>query len=595
MDVFIANARVRLSDSDLLGEGGEARVYRVGDQAVKLFHSPSALKAEKLAKFPRGLPREVIAPRETVHDARGNVIGYAMPAVLGHEELARLASRRWREGAVSNARVLELFDALRSLLERLHAAGVVVGDLNDGNVLFDRGLALIDADSMQYAGLPCIVGHERTLAPELYGVDLTRVPAFSAATDAYAWNVLLFSSLLYVHPYGGVHPKLPTLLRRAEARHSVLEPDVTFPKSAVHFRVLPDEALHHFARVFGRDGERSMPGFSMQWTKCQCGLEHARSACPDCQRRGPAAARQAIRSNGRCSARTMFSTTGRVLEAALQGGLRYVYEEGGVVRREDGSLVLDGPAPVGTRFAIAGASTWVADRLGRVTRVQNGRVAERASTGVRGTVPVMTGTYRLEQEWIVEHATGARIGQVLEGQTWLWSSERLGLGLYRAGDFTHVFLLERGRAGLKWGQAAFPALTKRSSAAASGKSCLSPFQRGRLVDASCVFDDGHALLSATREQDGRETSELWLFNAAGQLLGSGEGHGRGRALLGGRVVCATDQGLLSLKNDGGVLVQGTLFTDTEPFVGAGDELLAQPDGSLVVVGHQEIVQLSLSP
>ncbi len=561
MDVFIANARVRLNDSDVLGEGGEARVYRAGDQAVKLFHAPSALKAEKLARFPRGLPREVIAPRTTVHDARGTVIGYAMPAVLGHEELARLSSRRWREGAVSNARVLELFDALRSLLERLHAAQVVVGDLNDGNVLFDRGLALIDADSMQYAGLPCIVGHERTLAPELYGVDLTRAPAFTAATDAYAWNVLLFSSLLYVHPYGGVHPKLPTLLRRAEARHSILEPDVTFPKCAVHYRVLPDEALHHFARVFGRDGERSMPGFSMQWTKCQCGLEHARSACPDCQRRGPAAARQAIRSNGRCSARTMFSTPGRILEAALQGGLRYVYEEGGVVRREDGSVVLDGPAPVGARFAIAGASTWVADRLGRVTRVQNGRVAERASTGVRGTVPVMTGTYRLEQEWIVEHATGARIGQVLEGQTWLWSGDRLGLGLYRVGDFTHVFLLERGR----------------------------------LVEASCVFDDGHALLSATWEQDGRETSELWLFNAAGQLLGSGEGHGRGRALLGGRVVCATDQGLLSLKNDGGVLVQGTLFTDTEPFVGAGDELLAQPDGSLVVVGHQEIVQLSLSP
>ena len=38
MDVFFANTRVRLKDSDLLGEGGEARVFRWKDKAVKIFH-----------------------------------------------------------------------------------------------------------------------------------------------------------------------------------------------------------------------------------------------------------------------------------------------------------------------------------------------------------------------------------------------------------------------------------------------------------------------------------------------------------------------------------------------------------------------------
>ena len=95
--------------------------------------------------------------------------------------------------------------------------------------------------------------------------------------------------------------------------------------------------------------------------------------------------------------------------------------------------------------------------------------------------------------------------------------------------------------------------------------------------------------------DGRETHELWLFNAAGQLLASGPAKGRGHALLSGRVVTATDQGLLSMKIDSGVLVEGTLFTDSEPFVSAGDELHAQPDGSLIVAGHRELIQLSLSP
>jgi len=582
MNVFLGGTRIRLSDADLLGEGGEARVYRYGDQAIKLFHAPSQLKAEKLAKFPRGLPAEVVAPRGTVHDERGAVIGYAMPAVLGHEELARLSSRKWREGAVSNARVLDLFGAAAAVLQRLHAAGVVVGDLNDGNVLFDRGLAFIDSDSMQFSGLPCIVGHEKTLDPSLYGVDLTAAPRFTPGTDWYAWNVLLFSSLLYVHPFGGVHPKLPTLLRRAQARHSVLKPDVAFPKSAVHWRVLPDDVLQHFSRVFD-GGERGVPGaLRMDWTKCSCGLEHARAACPDCRTRGPAAARQALRNHGRCRALSLFTTTGRVLEAALHGGLRYVYEENGVVRREDGSLVLDGPAPAGTRFAISGASTWIADRRGRLTRMCGGRVAERAQTGLRGTAPVLTDRYRLEQEWIVDHLTGARVGQILEGQTGLWSGSRLGLGFYRAGDVTHVFLLHAGKAGL---------VPARHIPGGRGPVVE---LRGRLVEASCVFDDGHALLSAVTEHDGKESHELWLFNAAGQRLATGAARARHHALLGGRVVCATDAGLLSLRADSGVLVEGTLFTDTEPFVGAGDELLPQPDGSLIVVGPKEIVQLSLS-
>ena len=108
--------------------------------------------------------------------------------------------------------------------------GALVGDFNEGNVLF-RGATpfLIDADSMQFDGLPCCVGHEKFLDPRLYGVDLTRAPRFDPGTDWYAWSVLLFSSLLYVHPFGGIHKKFATPLRRAEARYSVLRPDVTYP------------------------------------------------------------------------------------------------------------------------------------------------------------------------------------------------------------------------------------------------------------------------------------------------------------------------------------------------------------------------------
>ncbi len=133
-----------------------------------------------------------------------------------------------------NARVMALFRSLHATVKALHARSVVVGDLNDGNVVVTTGADadafVIDADSMQLGGLPCAVAHERFLDPRLYGTSLVDGPAFSVDNDRYAFRVLLFQSLLGVHPYGGTHPKLPTLLRRAEARHTILRDDVIVPR-----------------------------------------------------------------------------------------------------------------------------------------------------------------------------------------------------------------------------------------------------------------------------------------------------------------------------------------------------------------------------
>jgi len=633
MELFLEQKKVRVTDADLLGEGGEARVYRHHDLALKVFHRVDAAKAQKLEKFPRGLPSAVVGPVGLLWNAKGELAGYAMPAVKGAEEFARLSQRRWREGAVSNTSVQQLFANLAGVLGDVHRAGVVVGDFNDGNVLF-RGEQpfLIDADSMQFAGLPCSVGHERFLDPRLYGVDLAAAPRFEPGSDWYAWSVLLFSSLLYVHPFGGIHKKHGTPLRRAEARVSVLRKDVAYPRHAVHFGVLPDEALAWFEAVFEKDERSPAPPqvLGLKWSTCACGVSHARAVCPECQTLGPASVRQAIRSQGRCTARTVFRTTGRILAAAMRGGLRYVYEEGGVVRREDGTpvavhpesaertavhpesaertavhpesaertavhpersrgmshLSATEPARAGTRFFIAGASTWIADATGAVTRTENGRAVERTSTGLRNTVPVFAASssvaYRTEADWLVDEVTGSRIGQILEGQTWMWAGERLGFGFYRAGNFTAGFLTTPGRAGLR--------------------EVKLPHLKGRLVEADAVFDEAHVLLSCVLEVDGRETTFLFLFAADGTLVADASGprsermfaNAHGRALLHGRVVAATDEGLLSLKVDGGRLVEGTLFADTEPFVSAGDELYPQPDGSLYAVGTREVLQLTLS-
>ncbi len=208
MDVWLSNARVRLTDANLLGEGGEARVYRSGDRAVKIFHAPSAVKAQKLAAFPRHLPPEVVAPGEPARDRSGTVIGYAMPAVLGHEELARLSNRRWREGRGylrTATKVSTLFSRLATVLSRLHGAGVVVGDLNDGNVLFAPGTAQGSRSStptrmQSSAGSPARSRTSARSTPRSDGraLDFTRRRPIGTRG-----NVLLFSSPALCPPLRG--------------------------------------------------------------------------------------------------------------------------------------------------------------------------------------------------------------------------------------------------------------------------------------------------------------------------------------------------------------------------------------------------------
>ncbi len=590
MNVVLEGKRVTLDDSMLLGEGGEARVYRLGPRALKVFHTPGADKARKLAAFPRGLPRHVVSPEALLFDGRGRVVGYAMAALDAATDAIRLSQRRFREGIVSSQDVTAIFRHAWLTLCALHHAGVVVGDLNDGNVLWrNKEAFFIDADSMQITGFPCTVAHERFLDPRLYGVDLAKAAALSAGSDWFAFAVLLFQSLLYVHPYGGIHPAYPTLLRRAEARVSVLGEGVTLPKAAVSPRVLPDALCHWFSQVFDRDERGPMPAElleTLRWHRCACGLEHARPACPDCASTHGVVV-ELLRHHGRCRARRIFHTPGRLLAARVQRGLRYAYEEAGVVRREDASLVFSGALTPELHLALAEDSTWLG--LGeKLVRVERGQPVERAETARAPLGPGFAAAqhtlFRIEADWLVDHATGERLGRVAGGRTMVACGSSLGLCLWRAGHAAFASLFAPGRAGLR--EVRLPI-------------------SGRIVDLDVVFDQRHALLSLHLEHAGARTAAVFLLDDAGRIVGRRTGRPdespilaacAGKALLGGRALLATDEGLVALRVDAptGTLVEGTLYADTRPFVAAGVDLLPGPSGSVYVVTTRDITQLELA-
>lgn len=595
--VYVGKKAVRLDDRDLLGEGGEGRVYRAGGRAIKVFLAPTAERAKKLLAFPAQLPPSVIGPLELCTDRAGDVVGYAMRRLDGAVDAHRLAHRVWREGAMRSAEVLRIWRELSAAIAQLHARGLVVGDLNDGNVVLTHETAgwtpwLIDADSMQLPGHPCVVAHERFLDPRLYGVDLARTCALSKESDWYALAVLAFASLLFVHPFGGTHPSHPTMLRRAEARHSVLRGDVKLPASSLRPDVLPDDALSWFLEVFERDVRAPLPSrlFDARFRACSCGLEHARTSCPACTAR--VLVRPTVRARGRLRATTVFRPArGAIVAAAAHGRLEHAHVEEGVLRREEGDAIATSALGPLHLVRVAGSSTWLGtDR--RITRYVHGRAAESIPVpAVHGELAADAGPCGLVHvagDALVRAIDGTRIGQVLEGQTRVRVGAALGFAFYRAGAITVSFVFDTKRGPLR--QVALPSVLNLE---------------GRLVDWSAAFDDRHVLVTFVTEESGRIVHAAHLVDDKGELVATERGAPgaspvlaslRGKCLAGGAVMCATDDGLVLVRPDRArrAFVPVRSFADARDLVSPDDELLVGPGGSLYVISHDEIVHLSFT-
>jgi DNA-binding helix-hairpin-helix protein with protein kinase domain len=207
---------------ELIGKGGEGTVYGVDGKstlAVKIFHK-TPLAPESLAKFQamiayRTVDLGVVAawPRSIVYSGHANeACGILTPRVNGARHLHELYSAFTRRRHFPQARWHHLVLAARNVaaaFDKLHAAGIVVGDVNQGNVLVDEAMRVrfIDCDSFQIQAndrtFHCPVGTPHFTPPELHGVKLRDVRR-SVDNDRFGLAVLIFH-LLFVgrHPFAG--------------------------------------------------------------------------------------------------------------------------------------------------------------------------------------------------------------------------------------------------------------------------------------------------------------------------------------------------------------------------------------------------------
>lgn len=615
--VQIAGRSVRLKADQIIGQGGEATIYQIDPGTVlKLYKTPTdpdyamnpALQQaaaarlgdqqRKLPAFPTGLPPEVVAPSELVR-VGGDIIGFTMPYISGMEVLMQYGLRTWCEAnGIDTNQTISIFRELHTVVRHLHRLGVVVGDFNDLNVLTDgRTLRLVDADSMQFGGFICRTFTGRFLDPLLAGVtQLVPVRPHNQNSDWYAYFVMLIQSLLHVGLYGGVHrPTAGTRFQhddRVLQRITLLHPDVLYPKPARAFAILPDELQAYFQAVTEHDRREAFPLKlldNLRFTTCLlCGNLHARPTCPQCQ--APGRVHQTVTIRGQVTARRVFRTSGKIVQAAVQHGqLLYLYEERCVLYREGSNRLMDATLSPELRFRLRGTDTLIAHGNVLLIVASDGTVSRHVADCYLGRLP-MFDTNADDFFWLQDGQLrqSARLGSlylgdVLSGQTLFWVGEQLGFGLYRAGQLVRGFVFHPGRRGLN-DQVKLGAI------------------RGQLVDATCSLSEDYAWFFTTTQEDGTLMHRVRVIKADGSVVAeqsatAGEdtwlgGGIRGHMAVGHSLFAATDDGLVRVTCHQSRVEVEREFPDTEPFVHANVRLMPG-SGGIYVVSTNDITLLTI--
>ncbi|MBS9385956.1 MAG: TonB family protein [Dolichospermum sp. BR01] len=210
----------------LLGEeianSGEAKIWRTNQKGylAKIYHSPTPERVQKLAVMIAHPPTEPNShlhhvsfawPKSALKNAQGDCVGFLMPEIKDGKELIDVYNpqRRKQLKLEIDWRFLHT-TALNivSIIEALHAAGYVLGDIKPQNILVNnRALpSIIDTDSFQVKNPKngkvyyCLVGSEGYTPPELIEKDFDRIEQ-TEVHDRFRLGVIIYQLL-----FGGNNP-----------------------------------------------------------------------------------------------------------------------------------------------------------------------------------------------------------------------------------------------------------------------------------------------------------------------------------------------------------------------------------------------------
>ncbi|AHB41602.1 TPA: hypothetical protein DIC40_07530 [Patescibacteria group bacterium] len=599
-----------------MGNGNVAKIYRQSNdpyytqspEEQQAAHVRISMHQKKLTMFPRGLESNIISPRELLTDKQGLVVGYTMPFITGAETLLTYGDIHYRESMnISNNEIRDIFVNLHKTLKSLHNHGIVIGDFNDLNTLIkNQQVYMIDTDSYQFGSFMSTMYTEKFVDPLICDIITKGKESFWTMTknhnplgDWYAFSALLFKTLLFVDPYGGIYKPKDSTKRikqqlRAHHRINVFNPEVVYPKHAYPYNVLTDDMIHYFKNLFDKDNRGEFPIKlleDMHWQRCPvCGLEYATSHCPICTVGVKIFAPVAV--SGNVQMHEIFHTDGVILFVTLENNkLMYLYHQDNGYKRENSEIVMKGELDRGLHFAINDTTTIFGKSNTMLTHFADGKINKTFVDCVgnksifdannQNMFWIENGTIYKGNPLGLEYSP-SQIGQGVADQTLLWVGNTLGFGMYKAGNILQGFVFEM------------------TSKVINDRVVL-PFIKGQITDAKCFISDAIIWLMIATKDQSQYINHCIVIDRQGNVLAhidnsidnySWLNHIKGKSAFANYLFCPTDEGILRISFNSSGKLESKLFVDTEQYVNEQSKLIVSTHG-IYVVKRNKIILLAI--
>jgi len=282
----------------VLAEGGEGIVYRVqarDDVLAKIYKEWEYGIDTKLrgliAIRSKRLRRVAAWPLSPLSDERDSAVGFVMESLDEWQPLHSIYQIRWRMQFAPHrtwAFLLRVARNLATCVHHVHEHGLVIGDLNESNILVgpDAMVKLIDADSFQIRIddklYPCKVAKPELLAPELHGQSLAGTER-TPDQDLFALAALIYQTLVFGrHPFAGrptqeAEMPLETAIQKGWYVFGTRRDSPLLPPPYLTLDWLPPEIRELFERAFDPD-EPARPT-AREWFTALKELEGALGGC----------------------------------------------------------------------------------------------------------------------------------------------------------------------------------------------------------------------------------------------------------------------------------------------------------------------------
>lgn len=273
--ILWTNAGEQVQVCERINAGAEGTIHKTRDPGyvAKIYHTPpSHTKCTKLKAMVQLRPtlQHIAYPVNTLVDSENRIVGVLLPYAEGRPLSVALAYNSVTDNyqlartyPYLNIRTfMRIAKSVAMQVETLHQQGIIVGDINLGNVLVELPKTkndkiitwLVDIDSAQFREYPCCVERPEFVHPRhLQRVSQARSSVKTLEDDNFALSVLIFSTLMRgAQPYQAPQTNIEEATRLCQFPYADADKRELFhPKSVIkNWNQLPENLQTVFCRAF---------------------------------------------------------------------------------------------------------------------------------------------------------------------------------------------------------------------------------------------------------------------------------------------------------------------------------------------------------